>query len=64
MFSRIGPMELVLILLALVLIFGANKLPQLGRAIGDTMKEFKKGVKEASDDKDGKDEKSEKNDKA
>lgn len=64
MFSKIGPMELVLILLVLVLIFGANKLPQLGRAIGDTMKEFKKGVKEASDEKDAKPEKNENSDKA
>lgn len=45
---NIGPMEIALIVLVVILIFGANKLPQLGRAVGDTIKEFKKSMR--SDD--------------
>ena len=36
--------ELLIILLVLVLVFGANKIPQLGSALGDTMKNFKKAL--------------------
>ena len=39
--------ELILILLVVVLLFGAKKLPELARGIGQSVKEFKKGVKEA-----------------
>lgn len=44
----------VLIGLAALLVFGPKKLPQLGRAAGDTLKEFKdatKGLTEEDDDK-------------
>ena len=50
MFSKIGIWEVLLIVVALLFIFGPSKLPQLGRAIGDTMKEFKKGVKSSSNE--------------
>lgn len=43
--GRLGWMEIALIVVVVLLIFGANKLPQLGRAVGDTIKEFKKSVK-------------------
>lgn len=42
----IGMQELLLILLICVLIFGAAKLPEIGKAIGRTIKEFKKSMKE------------------
>ncbi len=42
---RLGPMELILILLVVILLFGARKLPQLGRAVGETISEFRKSVK-------------------
>ncbi len=42
----IGLPELVVILLVGLLIFGAEKLPGLGRAMGKTISEFKKGMKE------------------
>ena len=45
----IGLPELVVILLIGLLVFGADKLPGLGRAMGKTISEFKKGVKEAED---------------
>lgn len=42
----IGMQELLLILLILVLLFGASKLPELARALGKALREFKKGAKE------------------
>lgn len=42
----IGAPELLLILLICLLIFGAAKLPEIGRAFGKTISEFKKGMKE------------------
>ncbi|MDD5135980.1 MAG: twin-arginine translocase TatA/TatE family subunit [Candidatus Omnitrophica bacterium] len=42
----IGMQELLVILLICLLIFGANKLPEIGRAFGKTINEFKKAVKE------------------
>ncbi len=48
----IGMQELLVILLICVLIFGAAKLPEIGKAIGKTIREFKKSLKEVdSDDK-------------
>lgn len=50
----IGAPELLLILLICLLVFGAAKLPAIGRALGRTISEFKKGMKEIdSDTKDG-----------
>ncbi|MDL2343510.1 twin-arginine translocase TatA/TatE family subunit [Deinococcus sp. MIMF12] len=37
-----GPMELILILLVVALIFGAKKLPELGKGLGQGIREFKK----------------------
>jgi len=38
--------ELLVILLIALLIFGGAKLPEIGRALGETIKEFKKSMKE------------------
>jgi TatA/E family protein of Tat protein translocase len=43
---NIGIQELLVILLICLLIFGADKLPEIGRALGKTIKEFKKAMKE------------------
>lgn len=51
MFGRIGIPELILILLIILLIFGATKLPDIGRALGKSIKEFKKGAKEDEEKK-------------
>lgn len=45
LFIPVGP-ELIVILLLLVLLFGANKIPEMARAIGSSTGEFKKGRKE------------------
>lgn len=46
----IGMPELLVILLICLLIFGAAKLPQIGGAIGKTIKEFKKSMKDINSD--------------
>lgn len=54
----LGMPELLVILLIALLIFGAARLPQIGRALGKTIAEFKKGMKEGEkegeEDKGGK----------
>jgi sec-independent protein translocase protein TatA len=47
--GRIGLPELIVILLIVFVIFGANRLPGLGRGIGSAIKNFKEGMKD--DDK-------------
>jgi len=44
MFGSLGVPELLIILLIVILIFGANKLPQLGRGMGRAIKNFKDGM--------------------
>lgn len=46
----LGPSELVVILLLVVLIFGATKIPQLGRGLGEGISNFKRGLRETHDD--------------
>ena len=46
----IGFPELLVILLICLLVFGAAKLPEIGKAFGKTINEFKKGMKEIESD--------------
>jgi len=46
MLGRIGMPELIIILLIVIVIFGANRLPQLGKGIGSAIKNFKEGMNE------------------
>jgi sec-independent protein translocase protein TatA len=48
--GSIGLPELLIILVIVVLIFGANRLPELGRGIGKGIKNFKDGMKEGHED--------------
>lgn len=51
-----GPREIIVIAIVVVLLFGAPKLPQLARAIGKSMRILKDETKSLSDDKSGPDE--------
>ncbi|MBC8278053.1 MAG: twin-arginine translocase TatA/TatE family subunit [FCB group bacterium] len=42
-----GHWEIILIVLAIVLLFGSRKIPELMRGLGSGVSEFKKGLKEA-----------------
>ena len=44
--SRIGPMELIVILAVALIIFGPAKLPELGRSIGRGIREFRQATRE------------------
>ncbi|MGG3470181.1 twin-arginine translocase TatA/TatE family subunit [Neobacillus pocheonensis] len=50
MFSNIGVPGLILILVLALIIFGPKKLPEIGRAFGQTLKEFKKSTRELTED--------------
>jgi sec-independent protein translocase protein TatA len=49
MFGLRAP-ELILIVLAIVLLFGASRLPQLAKSLGQTRKAFREGMKEAEEE--------------
>ena len=42
----LSPMELIIIVAVIVLLFGSSKIPQLMRGVGSGINEFKKGLKE------------------
>lgn len=46
----LGPTEIAIIAAVVVLLFGAKKLPELSRSFGQSIKEFKKGVKEVKEE--------------
>ncbi len=50
MFGNIGATEIILIILVILLLFGAKKIPELAQGIGKGMKEFKKAVKDVEDE--------------
>lgn len=50
MISNIGIPGLILILVLALVVFGPNKLPELGRAAGRTLKEFKSATKDLISD--------------
>jgi sec-independent protein translocase protein TatA len=49
MFRGFGP-EWLVILAIILLLFGATRLPQLGRALGQTVRELRKGLKEGAEE--------------
>ncbi|MCK5913533.1 MAG: twin-arginine translocase TatA/TatE family subunit [Desulfuromusa sp.] len=46
----LGTQELLIILVLVMIVFGAGKLPQVGGALGKGLRNFKKGVNEADED--------------
>ncbi|RJE87673.1 twin-arginine translocase TatA/TatE family subunit [Paenibacillus sp. 1011MAR3C5] len=51
----IGATGIILLVLVALLLFGPNKLPELGRAFGKTLREFKSGARDIMDDNDRRD---------
>ena len=47
--GNIGFPELVLILVIVLLLFGASRLPEIARALGKSVQEFKKGMRDDDD---------------
>jgi len=52
MLANIGVPGLILIIVLALIIFGPKKLPELGRAVGSTLKEFKRSAKDLVDEED------------
>ncbi len=50
MFGNLGATEIVLIVIAILILFGAKKIPELAQGIGKGMKEFKKALKDVEED--------------
>ncbi len=48
--GSLGPTELIIILVVVLLLFGSTRLPKLARSIGQASKEFKQGIAEGSKD--------------
>lgn len=51
MFGRLGLPELVVIIAIIVLIFGVNRLPDIGRGIGRGIRNFREATKEGQKDR-------------
>jgi sec-independent protein translocase protein TatA len=47
---NLGPLEIVLIIVVILLLFGAKKLPELAKGLGQGLKEFKTAVKENTEE--------------
>ena len=48
--GRIGMGELLVIFLIILVLFGANRLPEIGSALGKAIKEFKKAARDGEDE--------------
>ena len=46
----IGPQEIIIILIIVLILFGGRKIPELMKGLGKGMKEFKKATKEGDDE--------------
>lgn len=52
MLNGIGPTGFILLIVLALILFGPNKLPELGRAVGRTFREFKEGTRDMMKDED------------
>ncbi len=52
LFGPVGPTELLLIVLIIVIIFGARRLPELGKSLGEGIKNFKRSISSKETDRD------------
>jgi sec-independent protein translocase protein TatA len=55
LFGTFGGQEILVILVLILLLFGAKRLPELARSLGQGIKEFRKSVKEISEDSESED---------
>lgn len=60
MFGSLGLPELLIILVIVLVVFGAGRLPQLGRGLGEGIQNFRNGLRTGADDKKAVEEKKEK----
>lgn len=44
LFGTVGPQELLIVLLIVIIIFGAKKLPELGKSLGESIRNFKGSI--------------------
>jgi sec-independent protein translocase protein TatA len=51
MISMPGPLELAIILMVVLLLFGAKRLPEIVRGVGEAIREFRKSISGDKDDK-------------
>ena len=51
---KLSPTHIVVLLVLILLVFGANRLPDIARSVGQSMKVFKKEVKDLRDDNEDK----------
>jgi sec-independent protein translocase protein TatA len=51
-FFALGPMELFIILLIVLVLFGAKKLPEIGRSFGEMLSGLRGGLKDSDDKSD------------
>jgi len=49
---NLGPWELIIILFIVLLIFGAKRLPEMGKSLGSGIREFKKSISAINDEDD------------
>jgi sec-independent protein translocase protein TatA len=54
MFRTIGPTEIIIIILVFVLLFGGKKIADIGKGLGEGIRNFKNSVKNDDDSKDDK----------
>jgi len=52
LFGTVGPQELLIVLLLVIVIFGARKIPELGKSLGEGIRNFKGSISGKDKDKD------------
>ncbi len=55
MFSNIGPLQVIIVLVIVLLLFGVGKLPQVGKGMGQAINEFKSAINSKDKDSDSDD---------